>query len=98
MSQSKKNNLLGNNDVQIRLDVDGENDWNHRKDFFTSRIQFYEPDIFGSRLHWQVENDNREVSIEKPFGPSVTFNNFVRNEPVTKLIGYVLFPRTVFLK
>ncbi len=33
----------------IRLDVavDGENDWNHRKDFFTSQIQFYEPDIFG---------------------------------------------------
>jgi len=33
----------------IRLDVavDGENDWAHRKDFFTSQIQFYEPDIFG---------------------------------------------------
>ncbi|WP_394346102.1 endonuclease/exonuclease/phosphatase family protein [Flavobacterium rhamnosiphilum] len=33
----------------IRLDVasDGENDWNHRKDYFTSQIQFYNPDIFG---------------------------------------------------
>ena len=33
----------------IRLDVaiDGENDWTHRKDFFASQIQFYEPDIFG---------------------------------------------------
>jgi len=33
----------------IRLDVavDGENDWTHRKDFFTSQIQFYGPDIFG---------------------------------------------------
>lgn len=33
----------------IRLDVavDGENDWAHRKDFFTAQIQFYEPDIFG---------------------------------------------------
>ena len=33
----------------IRLDIaiDGENDWSHRKDFFTSQIQFYEPDIFG---------------------------------------------------
>ncbi len=33
----------------IRLDVasDGENDWSHRKDFFTSQIQFYAPDIFG---------------------------------------------------
>jgi endonuclease/exonuclease/phosphatase family metal-dependent hydrolase len=33
----------------IRLDVteDGVNDWSHRKVFFTSQIQFYEPDIFG---------------------------------------------------
>jgi endonuclease/exonuclease/phosphatase family metal-dependent hydrolase len=33
----------------IRLDVesDGENNWTHRKDFFTSQIQFYEPDILG---------------------------------------------------
>ena len=33
----------------IRLDVavDAENDWSHRKDFFTSQIQFYEPDFFG---------------------------------------------------
>jgi endonuclease/exonuclease/phosphatase family metal-dependent hydrolase len=33
----------------IRLNVasDGENDWNHRKDYFISQIQFYEPDIFG---------------------------------------------------
>ena len=27
--------------------MDGENDWTHRKDFFASQIQFYEPDIFG---------------------------------------------------
>jgi endonuclease/exonuclease/phosphatase family metal-dependent hydrolase len=33
----------------IRLDVasDGENAWNHRRDFFTSQIRFYEPDIWG---------------------------------------------------
>lgn len=33
----------------IRLDIesDGENDWTHRKDFFNSQIQFYDPDIFG---------------------------------------------------
>jgi endonuclease/exonuclease/phosphatase family metal-dependent hydrolase len=33
----------------IRLDLaaDGDNDWNHRKDFFTSQILFYAPDIFG---------------------------------------------------
>ena len=32
-----------------RLDVasNGENDWNHCKDYFSSQIQFYEPDIFG---------------------------------------------------
>lgn len=26
---------------------DGEKNWRHRKDFFASQIQFYEPDIFG---------------------------------------------------
>ena len=33
----------------IRLDVksDGENSWSNRKDFFSSQIKFYEPDIFG---------------------------------------------------
>jgi endonuclease/exonuclease/phosphatase family metal-dependent hydrolase len=33
----------------IRLDIasDAENDWSHRKDFLTSQIQFYEPDIYG---------------------------------------------------
>jgi endonuclease/exonuclease/phosphatase family metal-dependent hydrolase len=33
----------------IRLDVesDGENNWSHRKNFFSSQMQFYEPDIFG---------------------------------------------------
>jgi len=33
----------------IRLDIasDGENAWPNRKDFFTSQIQFYSPDIFG---------------------------------------------------
>lgn len=33
----------------IRLDIasDGVNDWTHRKDFFASQIQFYDPEIFG---------------------------------------------------
>ena len=33
----------------IRLDVasDGENAWPNRKDYFTSQIQFYSPDVFG---------------------------------------------------
>lgn len=35
----------------IRLDVasDGDNAWGNRKEFFTSQIQFYEPDIFGTQ-------------------------------------------------
>ncbi|WP_394336337.1 endonuclease/exonuclease/phosphatase family protein [Flavobacterium psychrotolerans] len=33
--------------IRLDVEVDGENDWTHRKDFFTSQIQFYEPDIFG---------------------------------------------------
>lgn len=221
----------------IRLDVasDGENDWNHRKDYFTSQIQFYEPDIFGvqearpnqvidiatalfqydnvgigregigkgessnifykkerfsvkksntfwlsetpneismgwdaacnrvctyalfkdlktKQLFWvfnthldhigedartkgiqlilskikelntnkypvifmgdfnsepnedriialkKVMNDCREVSVEKPFGPSGTFNNFMHNEPVTKLIDYVFISKDGILK
>jgi endonuclease/exonuclease/phosphatase family metal-dependent hydrolase len=33
----------------IRLDIesDGENKWSNRKEFLTSQIHFYEPDIFG---------------------------------------------------
>ena len=34
-------------------------------------------------------NDCRDISQQKPFGPSGTFNNFKHNEPVTKLIDYV---------
>lgn len=37
----------------------------------------------------KVMNDSRDISIEKPFGPSGTFNNFNYNEPVTKLIDYI---------
>lgn len=221
----------------IRLDVvsDGENDWNRRKDYFTSQIQFYEPDIFGvqeakpnqvidiassllqynnvgmgregigkgessnifynkerfrvkesntfwlsetpneiskgwdaafnrvctyalfkdlktKQLFWvfnthldhigedartkgiqlilskikelntkkypvifmgdfnsepnenriislkKVMDDSREVSQEKPFGPSGTFNNFRHDEPVTKLIDYIFISKNSILK
>ncbi len=32
----------------IRLDVDsdGQNSWTNRKEYFTSQIRFYDPDIF----------------------------------------------------
>ncbi|WKL49631.1 endonuclease/exonuclease/phosphatase family protein [Flavobacterium pectinovorum] len=33
--------------IRVDLAVDGDNDWSHRKDFFTSQIQFYGPDVFG---------------------------------------------------
>jgi endonuclease/exonuclease/phosphatase family metal-dependent hydrolase len=33
--------------ISLDVDSDGENNWIHRKDFFTSQIQFYEPDILG---------------------------------------------------
>ncbi|CAA9203587.1 hypothetical protein FLA105534_04767 [Flavobacterium bizetiae] len=33
--------------IRVDLAVDGDNDWSHRKDFFTSQIQFYQPDVFG---------------------------------------------------
>ncbi|MFE3872109.1 endonuclease/exonuclease/phosphatase family protein [Flavobacterium sp. ZS1P70] len=221
----------------IRLDIvsDGENDWNHRKDYFTSQIQFYEPDIFGvqearpnqvidiassllqynnvgmgregigkgessnifynkekfrvketstfwlsetpneiskgwdaafnrvctyalfkdlktKQLFWvfnthldhigedartkgiqlilskikelntkkypvifmgdfnsepnenrivilkKVMDDSREISQEKPFGPSGTFNNFIHNQPVTKLIDYIFISKNSILK
>jgi endonuclease/exonuclease/phosphatase family metal-dependent hydrolase len=34
-------------------------------------------------------NDSRDITKQKPFGPSGTFNNFKHNEAVTKLIDYI---------
>lgn len=34
--------------------------------------------------------DCRALSVQKPFGPAGTFNGFKFNEPVTKLIDYIL--------
>ena len=33
--------------IRLDIDTDGENNWSNRKEFFTSQMQFYEPDIFG---------------------------------------------------
>lgn len=33
--------------IRLDIDSDGENNWSNRKEFFTSQMQFYEPDIFG---------------------------------------------------
>lgn len=43
-------------------------------------------------------DDTRAVSIEKPFGPSGTFNNFKHNEPVSKLIDYIFISKNSILK
>ncbi|WP_394345639.1 endonuclease/exonuclease/phosphatase family protein [Flavobacterium petrolei] len=43
-------------------------------------------------------DDTRQVSIEKPFGPSGTFNNFKHNEPVTKLIDYIFISKNSVFK
>ena len=41
----------------------------------------------------KVMDDSRDVSKEKPFGPSGTFNNFNHNESVTKLIDYIFISK-----
>ncbi|MFV7235058.1 endonuclease/exonuclease/phosphatase family protein [Flavobacterium sp. ZB4R12] len=46
----------------------------------------------------KVMDDTREVSQEKAFGPSGTFNNFKHNEPVTKLIDYIFISKNSILK
>jgi endonuclease/exonuclease/phosphatase family metal-dependent hydrolase len=38
-------------------------------------------------------NDSREISEEKPFGPSGTFNSFKQNEAVTILIDYIFLSK-----
>jgi endonuclease/exonuclease/phosphatase family metal-dependent hydrolase len=37
--------------------------------------------------------DSRDISEEKPFGPSGTFNAFKHNEPVTKRIDYIFLSK-----
>ncbi|MCV9929888.1 endonuclease/exonuclease/phosphatase family protein [Flavobacterium sp. LS1R49] len=50
----------------IRLDVasDGENAWGNRKDFFTSQIQFYAPDIFG--VQEALPNQVNDIAVALP--------------------------------
>lgn len=45
-----------------------------------------------------VMNDTRDISEEKPFGPSGTFNDFKHNEPVTLLIDYIFVSKNNKLK
>ncbi len=41
----------------------------------------------------KVMDDTREISIQKPFGPSGTFNGFKHNEPVNLLIDYIFISK-----
>lgn len=43
-------------------------------------------------------NDCRDISEEKPFGPSGTFNGFNHHEPVTLLIDYIFVSKNNKLK
>jgi endonuclease/exonuclease/phosphatase family metal-dependent hydrolase len=46
----------------------------------------------------KVMEDTQEVSKEKPFGPSGTFNDFKHNEPVTLLLDYIFISKNSGLK
>jgi endonuclease/exonuclease/phosphatase family metal-dependent hydrolase len=46
----------------------------------------------------KVMDDTKDVSIEKPFGPSGTFNDFEHNKPVTLLIDYIFMSKNSGLK
>ncbi|KUO68206.1 MAG: endonuclease/exonuclease/phosphatase [Lutibacter sp. BRH_c52] len=43
-------------------------------------------------------DNSRDISEEKPFGPSGTFNGFNHNEPVTSLIDYIFISKNSGLK
>lgn len=46
----------------------------------------------------KVMDDSRELSEEKPFGPSGTFNGFEHDVPVTRLIDYIFISKNGKLK
>ncbi|MAG87698.1 MAG: endonuclease/exonuclease/phosphatase, partial [Flavobacteriaceae bacterium] len=43
--------------IKYANENDGENSWSYRKDWITSQIKFYEPDIFGVQEALQVQID-----------------------------------------
>ncbi|TDP03652.1 endonuclease/exonuclease/phosphatase family protein [Flavobacterium sp. 245] len=46
----------------------------------------------------KVMDDTKDVSVEKPFGPSGTFNDFKHDKPVTLLIDYIFVSKNSGLK
>ena len=57
-----------------------------------------EPDTKQIKEIKKVMEDTQEVSKEKPFGPSGTFNNFKHNEAVTLLLDYIFISKNSGLK
>ncbi|MTH14900.1 endonuclease/exonuclease/phosphatase family protein [Flavobacterium sp. LC2016-01] len=57
-----------------------------------------EPDTKQIASVKKVMDDTKEVSIEKPFGPSGTFNDFKHDKPVTLLIDYIFVSKNSGLK
>jgi endonuclease/exonuclease/phosphatase family metal-dependent hydrolase len=43
-------------------------------------------------------NDTREISEERPFGPTGTFNGFKHHLPVTELIDYIFISKNSSLR
>jgi endonuclease/exonuclease/phosphatase family metal-dependent hydrolase len=52
-----------------------------------------EPDTKQIASIKNVMDDTKDVSKEKPFGPTGTFNDFKHNEPVTLLLDYIFISK-----
>ena len=59
VSSHSQNLKLMTYNIRLDVDLDGENSWSNRKDYFTSQIRFYEPDILG----FQEARPNQVIDI-----------------------------------
>jgi endonuclease/exonuclease/phosphatase family metal-dependent hydrolase len=86
------------------LDHEGEVARTKGIELILERINSVNPVIFMGDLNSEPETDRimdlkaamidtRTASIEKPFGPTGTFNGFKHHEPVTKLIDYIFISK-----
>ncbi|KAF2334296.1 endonuclease/exonuclease/phosphatase family protein [Flavobacterium daemonense] len=57
-----------------------------------------EPDTKQIAAVKKVMDDTKDISIEKPFGPSGTFNDFKHDKPVTLLLDYIFVSKNSGLK
>lgn len=51
--------------IRLNVESDGENSWSNRRDFFTSQIQFYEPDVFGVQEATPSQVDDLSNSLSQ---------------------------------